>query len=76
MLVHSAYRYDSCPIGLTWYGIMICNLQFRHTFNVCKNLGKELVIGLVMQQLHQLGCGRTDNGCMSLHQGVNVSSIQ
>ena len=27
-----------CPIGLVCHGIMISNLQFRHTFITCKNL--------------------------------------
>ena len=33
-----------------------------HIFIVCKNLQKELVIGLAMQQVYHLGCDWTGNG--------------
>ena len=36
--------------------------QFMHSFIVCKNLWKELLIRLDMQQLHCLGCDWTENG--------------
>ena len=52
--------------------IMIGNLQVRHTFIVCKNLQKELVIGLAMQQLYWLGCDWTSRSHMYLHQDENV----
>ena len=37
-----------------------------------KNLKKELVIGLDMQQLFQLGCDWANSGHMFLDQGTNV----
>ena len=47
-------------------------VQFRHTFIVCKNLLKELIIGLDIQQFYQLGCNWTDDGCLVLPQGTNI----
>ena len=72
MSKHSATGHDLYPIGLPCYGIMTGNLQFRHTFIVHKNLHKELITELGMQQLHQIDCNWTDNGHMFLHQGTNV----
>ena len=34
MSVHSATGHDLCAIGLPFCGIMLGNLQFRHTFIV------------------------------------------
>ena len=39
---------------------------------MCRNLQKELVIGLNMKQLYQLGGGWNDNGYMLLQQVANV----
>ena len=72
MSVHSATGYDLCPIGLTCCEVMKGKLQVKHTFIVCKNLQKELVIGFDMQQLYQLGCNITDNSLMFLHQGASI----
>ena len=38
MSVHSVTGHHLCLIGLMCCGNMIGNLQFRHTFIVCKNL--------------------------------------
>ena len=63
MSVHSAMGQDLCLMGIMHCKVMLGNTQFLHTF-VCKSLEKEPVIGLDMQQLHCLGCGRTDSGHM------------
>ena len=50
---------------------MIGNLLYRHTFIACKNMRKDLVIGLDMKHLHCLGCHWINNRHMFLHQGTN-----
>ena len=46
--LQSATGHDLSPMGLIHSGIILSNTQFVHTFIVCKNLQKELVIGLDM----------------------------
>ena len=40
----------------------VCKSQCKHTFIMCKNLQKDLVIVPDMQQFHQLGYNWTANG--------------
>ena len=69
---HSSMGHNLCPMGLIHCGVMPGNSQFRHSFIVCKNIQKELIIGLDMQLSHHLGCGWTEGGYMYLHQEANA----
>ena len=50
----SAVVHNLNSIGLTHCGIVLGYAQFIYTFITCKNLQKELVIWLDMQQIHHL----------------------
>ena len=52
MSVQSATGHCYVPIGLICCEIMKGKLQFSHMLILCKNLQKELIIGLDMQQLY------------------------
>ena len=43
--------YDMCPMDLVQCNVILGHTQFVHTFIVCKNSKKELVLGLHMEQL-------------------------
>ena len=62
MSVHAAMGHALCSIGLTCCRGTIGKSQFSHTFILCKKLQKELVIGLDMQQIHNLGSDWTNDG--------------
>ena len=68
--VHLATGHYLCPTGLICYRIMI-DLHARN-ISVCKNLWKDPIFRLDMQQLYQLGCDWTDIGCMFLHQSTQI----
>ena len=70
--VHSEMGHDLCTMGLIICWVMLGNIQFMHTFIVFKNVQKELLIWLHVQQLHYLGCHLTESGHKFLHQGTNV----
>ena len=67
LTVHSAIRHDISPLGLIHCVIVLGGDQFINTFIVCKNLQKELIVWLEMQQVHCLGGEWTENGHMFLH---------
>ena len=52
--------------------VTIGKSQIRHMFIVCKQLQKEHVIGLDMEQLHHLGYDWTNDGQVVLLQGTNI----
>ena len=52
---------------------VISKLHFKHTFIICKNSQKELIIDLDMQQLHWIGYDWINNGQLFLHQGTNIT---
>ena len=75
--MHSTMRHGLNPKGLIHCGIVLRDVKFMHTFIVRKNLKKELLIGLDMLQVHNLGCYQTESGHMFPHQGTNgfINSI-
>ena len=72
--VHSVIDHDLYPMDLVHCNDMIGNAQFMHTLIKCRNLQKEILIGLDVQQLHHLNCDWRESDHMFLHQGVYVIS--
>ena len=72
-IVHTlCNRSQFVPHGFIHCGFLLGNMQSMHIFTVCRNLQKELVIGLNMQQIHHLGCYFTESVNTFAHQGTNV----
>ena len=54
--VHLATGHDLCPMGIANCKVILSHMPVIHSFNVCKHLTKDLVIGLHMQQTCNIGC--------------------
>ena len=70
--IHSMTGHDLYLMGLMQCNVIPDHIQFMHTFIVCKNTWKELVVGLDMQHLYHLGCDWPESHHKFLHQGAQV----
>ena len=64
--------------GLTTLQVVINNIEFSHTFLICRNITKPLVLGLDFLKKYRIGTTWTENGNFSLkyENKILIQSIE